>query len=156
MGTTATVSPIKAEEVKGKVRGFDLEKFEKVSREVTTSYTPLPEDSTLEAILQAVGGNLKALVLKVNASAKRDAIKAVKDHAFDDSPTIVRNVKPLNSFVNAWRLIPPYSEIKEKKEQKKAILAYIRSQEVLLQGIKAACMAPAEDEDEDEEEGEES
>lgn len=136
-----------------KRRVFDLDKFEKVTKEVKYDIpTPL---KTIEEV-QALDSE-KVLKL-VNAGLKRMAMVDAKNSIAGV------NLKAVNQMVNTFRLLPPYSGMAQKdasgeitKESKKAqtqaIYAFIKSNEAILTMLRDA-MTATTDEDEDEEENE--
>lgn len=138
-----------------KKRVFNLDKFEKESLEAKGTFTPLSAIENLQGLEPA-----KLLTL-VNAGLEKEAKKAAKATIGGASPKVV------NTFVNAFRLIAPYSKMVEKdaegapkkdadgnvvvdrKAQTQAIYAMIKSNPVMLEGLKEAAVADSDDEDED-------
>lgn len=139
-----------------KKKVFDLDKFEKVTREVSFS-----APAKLTSMDQVLNLDEKKVLEIVNLGLVRQAWKDARNSIQGVSPKII------NQFVNVWRMLPPYSEMVEKDEkgditkesrrkQTQAIYAFIKSQESILNSLKqAAANATPDDEDEDEDSGEE-
>lgn len=139
-----------------KKKVFDLEKFEKVTKEVAFN-RPTPLKSMDEVL------NLpeKDVLEIVNLGLVRNAWKQARASITGVSPKII------NQFVNVWRMLPPYSEMVEKdsdggvtkesrRKQTLAIYSFIKSQPSILESLKAAAAnASADDEDEEESSDEE-
>lgn len=137
-----------------KKKVFDLDKFEKVTREVSFE-KPAP----LTSMDQILNLDEKRVLAIVNLGLVRQAWKDARNSIQGVSPKII------NQFVNVWRMLPPYSEMVEKAEdgsvtkesrrkQTQAIYAFIKSQESILNSLKQAA-ANASNNDDDEEEDEE-
>lgn len=137
-----------------KRRVFDLEKFEKVTKEVKYN---IP--SPLKTIEEVQALDSEKVLKLVNAGLKRMAMVEAKNSIQGV------NLKAVNQMVNTFRLLPPYSGMAEKdsngevtKESKKtqtqAIYAFIKSNEAILQMLKDAMTATSTEEEEEEEENE--
>lgn len=137
-----------------KRRVFDLDKFERVTVEVKYSVpAPLTDVSQVSSI------PAEQLLKVVNAGLKRQALLDAKASIKGTSPKIV------NQMVNAWRFLPPYSDLVKKdangdvtaesrKAQTQAIFAFIKSQPAILDALKAASLAATDEDDEEENETE--
>lgn len=150
--TTETSAPIKgATEVTFKKRAFDLNKFERVSLEGKFTYVPV---TSLEEAMAKVDNDTEKFMDLVNAGLKREQLMDAKASLTLGDPNIVASAKAIMQFAANFKAVPPYSKIADKKEQKKAIFAFIRSNEGLmaaLRTIAAATPDVADDEDEDDE-----
>lgn len=133
-----------------KKKVFDLDKFEKVSKEV--EYEKPAPVKTMDEVLNLPEDKVLRIV---NLGLQRDAWKEARNSIAGVSPKII------NQFVNVWRMLPPYSQMIEKDEsgadtkesrrkQTQAIYSFIKSQEQILESLKAAA-ASSTDEDEEEE-----
>lgn len=133
-------------------RIFDLDKFERVRKEVEYEVP-----SALTSIEEVQALDPAKLLLIVNAGLKRQALLEAKASIQGVNPKVV------NQMVNTFRLLPPYSGMVEKaedgsvtkdskKKQTLAIYSFIKSNEAILQMLKDA-MSTAVEEDEDEDEG---
>lgn len=135
-----------------KKKVFDLDKFEKVNKEVQYE-----RPTALKSMDEVLNLDEKLVLEIVNLGLLRQAWKSARQSIAGVSPKII------NQFVNVWRMLPPYSEMTEKdsdgnvtkesrRKQTQAIYAFIKSQESILESLKAAAAnASTEDEDEDEE-----
>lgn len=133
-----------------KKRVFDLDKFERVAKSV--NYTP---PAPLTSIEQVQALDSVTVLSLVNKGLLRQAL-------LDAKKTIQGvNPKAVNSMVNTFRMLPPYSGMVEKdaegaqtpesrKKQTQAIYAFIKSNEAILQMLKDAMTAQDTEDDEDE------
>lgn len=155
MSTTTNEVKLAANERIAKRRVFDLDKFEKVTKEVKFT---LPEKLTSIEQVQAMDAE-KVLKL-VNAGMNREALIEAKNSIQGV------NLKAVNQMVNTFRLLPPYSGMavkdangevtkESKKTQTQAIYAFIKSNEAILTMLKDA-MTAGSDEEEEEEDSEEN
>lgn len=144
-----TATPTLVETPKGpakstaKKKVFDLEKFEKVSKEV--EYLEPEPLTSLDQVLQL--DEAKALEY-VNLGLSRDAWKTARKSIEGVSPKII------NQFCNVFRQLPPYSEETDRKKQTAAIYVFIKSQEQILNSLKLAAAAAPADDDNDDDDGE--
>lgn len=139
--------------LKARKKVFDLDKFEKVTKEVEYE-KPAP----LKSMDDVLNLDEKVVLGIMNLGLARQAWKDARSSISGASPKLV------NQFVNVFRMIPPHSEMIEKdlegnptkesrKRQTLAIYAWIKGQENILAGLKAAAAnASSADEDEDEDE----
>ncbi len=138
-----------------KKRIFNLDTFEKETKEVTYD---LPEPLTSKE--QLAGLDEKVLLQFVNSGMERQAWKDARASISGASPKMV------NDTVNAFRGYM-FTDVIEKdaqgevtpesrKKQTQAIYAFIRSNESILNGLKAAAeRAAANENDEEDQEDEE-
>lgn len=152
MATTITPA---SDKLVAKKKVFDLDKFEKVTREVAFN-RPAP----LKSMDEVLNLDEKVVLSIVNLGLVRQAWKDARASIAGVSPKII------NQFVNVWRMLPPYSEMVEKdsdgnvtkesrRKQTQAIYAFIKSQESILNSLKQAAQNAPVDEDEDEDSEEE-
>lgn len=152
MATTITPA---GEKLVAKKKVFDLDKFEKVTKEVAFN-RPAP----LKSMDEVLNLDEKVVLSIVNLGLVRQAWKDARASIAGVSPKII------NQFVNVWRMLPPYSEMVEKdsdgnvtkesrRKQTQAIYAFIKSQESILNSLKQAAQNAPADEDEDETDEEE-
>lgn len=147
-----TPSGVKTFTVKKRV--FNLDKFEKESLEAQGTFTPLTAVENLAEIEPA------KLLSLVNAGLEKEAKKTAKASIAGASPKVV------NTFVNAFRLIAPYSKMfvmdgenikkdaegnseVDRKAQTQAIYAMIKSNPAMLEGLKEAAAADSGDDDDE-------
>lgn len=154
--TMATATVNAGSKLVAKKKVFDLDKFEKVTKEVQYD-RPTP----LKSMDEVLNLDEKTVLSIVNLGLVRNAWKEARNSIQGVSPKII------NQFVNVWRMLPPYSEMTEKdsdgsvtkesrRKQTQAIYAFIKSQESILNSLKqAAANAPADSDDEDEDTEEE-
>ena len=148
--STTVVTPT-ANKLVAKKKVFDLDKFEKVTKEVQFE-KPAP----LTSMDQVLNLDEKQVLAIMNLGLVRDAWKQARNSIQGVSPKII------NQFVNVWRMLPPYSEMTEKdgngdvtkesrRKQTQAIYAFIKSQENILESLKAAAANASTDEEDEEE-----
>lgn len=147
--STTVVTPT-ANKLVAKKKVFDLDRFEKVTKEVQFE-KPAP----LTSMDQVLNLDERQVLAIMNLGLVRDAWKQARNSIQGVSPKII------NQFVNVWRMLPPYSEMVEKdsdgsitkesrRRQTQAIYAFIKSQENILNSLKqAAANAPADSDDDD-------
>lgn len=145
---------VNTDKLVAKKKVFDLDKFEKVTKEVQFS-KPAPLTS-MDQILNLPEKDVLAIV---NLGLVRNAWKEARNSIQGVSPKII------NQFVNVWRMLPPYSEMVEKdadgsptkesrRKQTQAIYAFIKSQDQILASLKAAAANATNDEEEEEDDEE--
>lgn len=139
-------------EIVVKKRVFDLEKFERVTLEGKTDFEPVK--SAQEAVAHPVIANDNEKFLGVvNEGLRRAIMRDAKSRLVSEN---AGSMKVISQFCNTFRFVPPYSGIENRKEQTKAIYAFVRGNDVLFQAIKAAAqaaLAAGEVDDEDEDDG---
>lgn len=125
-----------------KKRGFDLEKMERVSIEVPGEFH---KAKSMQEVLERISSDDAKLVDIYNAWALRDAKYQAKRNAGGG----LVNTKIVNTFVNAFRMLPPYSLEKERTVQTEMIFGFIKGQPALLESLKQAAAQVEDDDDED-------
>lgn len=152
---TSSVSPkaTEVETIRVKRNVFDIEKFERVTLEGDTQYK---DATSVEEVTTEIGNDTAKLLKLLNIARRRMAILEAKKQL--TSPNAVKS-SIVAQFVKTFKMIPPFMSMptntpEERKAQKQAIYSMIRSQEMILNGIKAASAA-ATDEDDEEEDNEE-
>jgi len=159
---TTQVNP--TSELKFRVRAFDLSKFSKVSLEGTTQFVP-PVD--LNSALSAYADRQDDLFRLLVKVMKKDAISVAKSATLAEHPNLIGSAKIINTFVAAFKQIPPFSKMlvmdsngkpttESRKTQKAAIFAKIAKDSDLVAQIREAALTADEDEDEDEGEEDDS
>src|SRR5581483_11098701 len=105
-------------------RIFNLETMEKETKEVPYSGTLYKDTSELSNL------DSDTLLKLVNIGAKRQALLEAKASIQGASAKIV------NSFVNQFRMFPAFASVADRKEQTSKIMAYINSQQFLIEQLK--------------------
>ena len=145
------------EEIVVKRRGFDLDKFERVSLEGTVKFTPLTRANFMQEALAICDGDQDKLYSLVNSAARRGAIvNSRAGIAIPDSmPNWIPSAKAVLGFVNTFRGMNPYSKFPDtkagRKDQTAAIIAFLKSQPALIESLKMLALAAAGSGDEEEE-----
>lgn len=156
MATMPTPNPA-VETIEVKRRGFDLDKFERVSLTGKVSFTALPKENFIEAALTAVNGDSDKLYNLMNSAIRRATVMEAKNgiQPPETMPNWVPSAKVVMSFVNNFRVMKPYKDIQDRGQQTAAIFAELKKQPALIESLKTLALASAaagEDEDEGDEE----
>lgn len=147
MGTAPVTPAPGAEVIKKTYKYFDLESFDEKSEQVEVTF--MPAGSYGEA-MQRISGDEATALKAINAFLQRLSFSEKRrEIAAKGAPR-----KTVLGVAKAFRSLPPWDAIKDRKEQTKSILSMIRQNTAIVEAIKAASLKAAEagDEEEDDEE----
>jgi len=152
MPSPPKVEEPKPEDISGKVKYFDLIKFERATVEVKGNFLPA---KTADEAKERAGE--KFLVI-MNKGLKRQAISDLRSSAaFPDSAC---NTKVIAGFINNFRplfaLDKKLPDAEQRKDQTNRVIAMFRGNEAILQSIKTLAAAIPVVSDEDGEDSEDS
>lgn len=134
------MTPTVAEQIKVTRRVFNLDTCEVSKKEAQVPFTPVT--SLQEALARSDNKEAK-LLETLNAGFKRDVKisgRAGITLADNEAP-----VSAVNGFIKSF--LPMFSGIKDKDEQKKAAVAFVRSNAQLVEALKAYAAANQEDDE---------
>lgn len=121
---------------------FDIDKLERVTEEKKYKVDNITNVEQLDAL------PLDQKLALVNLGLQRQNLLAAK------SEITGYNAKAINTFINSLRFMVQFKAIKDRGEQTKAIMDYVRKTAGMMEALKAMGSEPETSDSEDDEDGE--
>lgn len=161
MSKTETKPEVNPNEFKKTYKYFDLDAFEKKTIEKTITFNP---HSDANAALQAINSDPAKLLSALNAYLKKEELKKAKREV----AALGADTAIVMSIAKGFRALPPFNAIYEldangkpkvekgekvinRAEQTKQVLAFLKANPAIIDGIRKATLEAAEADDEGEE-----
>jgi hypothetical protein len=141
--STPNAATTEATKLTAKKRVFDLDKFEKVTKEVQYEAPVALTDVSQLANIESA-----RLLSLVNKGLSREALMNAKNSIEGVSTSLIMK------FIAGFRMLPQFATSKDdRKKQTAEVLSFIRSFPPIMEQLKAAALAstPEDEENEDNE-----